>query len=74
MEIFFFGNGVQAVFDDKGEQVAELQKTPWVIMYANFLKSSGVDPLKVKFKLPSGDTGNFFEKENGEYGYEIKRE
>jgi hypothetical protein len=46
-KVFIFSNGNMAVFDEKDQQVSELQK-PWMEMIFEFLESRGVDPRNVQ--------------------------
>ena len=53
MEVMFFDNGNTAVFDMKGKQIPELQKS-YILLFALFLKEKGIDPLEVNFIMPKG--------------------
>lgn len=57
--VMLFPNGNTAAFDEKGEQIGELQKA-WMILYFEFLESQGIDPTKIQDKWTSAveDTPN----------------
>jgi len=61
--IMFGVNGNTGVFDDEG-QMPDLQ-TPYILLFAEFLNSKGVDPLDVIFKMPNGETVELFSTPNG---------
>jgi len=59
-ECFFFPNGLVAFLDtskdpnsENGQQIPDIQKDSWVKIYAEHLKSKGIDPLDVFFNMPS---------------------
>ncbi len=53
MKVTFYSNGNTVVFDEDGQQAAEYQE-PWILLFANFLKEKGIDPLATTFIMPSG--------------------
>ena len=60
-EILFFPNGNTAVFDGltlDAKPLPEFQKS-WLRLYVEFLRSKGVDPEKVTFRLPGGRTARW---------------
>lgn len=64
MEVAFFANGNTAVFDDNGDQIPKLQKS-WLLIFAEFLKEKGFDPLEIKFSMPNGGYAELFEIPDG---------
>ena len=48
----FFSNGSTMAFEN-GKQVP-LAQEPWILCYANYLASVGIDPTKVRVLLPNG--------------------
>ncbi len=63
-EVLFFSNGVTAVFDESGQQIAKLQKA-WFRMYINFLKENGYTSKEiegVKFTFQNGDRAMYIAK------------
>lgn len=64
MQVFFFNNGNTAVCDTTGQQVPDLQQ-PWILLFAEFLKSKGIDPEAADFMLPSGKMAHLFRTEAG---------
>ena len=70
IEVIFFPDGNTAVLKDE-EQVPKLQK-PYILMFANFLKTNGIDPLDVEFILPSGKSATLFVADDREYNWRIK--
>jgi len=55
MKVLFFLNGNTAVFNDKGQQIHELQE-PWFLLFVEFLKRHHHDPATVEFTMPDGLT------------------
>ncbi len=72
MKVFLFNNGNSAFFDEKGEQVPELQRS-WFLLYVVFLKEKGIDPTEVDFMLPCGRAKIFEipEEHGGGYNWRI---
>jgi hypothetical protein len=70
VEVFFFPNGNTAVCVD-GQQVPKLQRS-WLLMFVEFLKESGVDPLTAKFNLPDRSVVTMFETGEGNYNWRIE--
>lgn len=62
--VLLFANGNSAVFDSDDQQMPELQE-PWILLFAKFLESRGVDPLSVEFKLQNSRTATFFRTSDG---------
>ncbi len=59
-KIMFFSNGATAVFNEKGEQIPELQR-PWLLIFREFLATAGVNfPETLEVILPSGKSAEFF--------------
>jgi len=53
--VFFFPNGNTACFNEKGEQVAELQES-WFLMWVKYAESLGYNTSDLKeIRLPSGN-------------------
>lgn len=46
-DLIFFPNGNVGAFDDKGEQIGEVQKKGWMQLYFEYLESLGQDPTKI---------------------------
>lgn len=63
MRIQLFDNGLNSAFED-GEQVPMAQK-PWLIVFAEYLESVGIDPTKQEIKLPDGRKAQIFSTEEG---------
>ena len=73
MRIYFFPNGNTAACDgpeDMGHQVPELQE-PWLLLYAKFLESKGVDPTKQEYTLPNGRDAKVVKVDAG-YNWEVR--
>ena len=70
-EVFFFDNGGTAVFDEKKQQVGELQEA-WLLVFAEFLKSKGIEPLNVTFNLPGGRKAALFALPDGSYNWNVE--
>lgn len=70
MEVIYFSNGNTAVFDKNGNQIPELQQG-WLKLSVEFIKSKGLDPLKMKFTLPNNDNATLFKTEDG-YNWRIE--
>jgi len=62
--VLFFSNGNTAVFDRAGGQVPELQ-LPWIISFAHFLLSAGVDPASLDITMPGGKPCNMIRVGDG---------
>lgn len=45
---FLFSNGNTCLFDDKGEQIGELQSKGWMDLWFEWLESKGVDPREIE--------------------------
>jgi hypothetical protein len=69
MKVIFFSNGNTICFDEKGEQVPELQKS-WFLLYAQFLESKGIDVQNIEYQLPSGGYAKIFKTSIG-YNWEV---
>ena len=69
LKVIFFDNGNTACFDEKDNQVSELQ-TSWLILYAEFLKKNNIDPIKVEFVMPNGRSAKTFSTDSG-YNWRI---
>ena len=65
-------DGNTVVIKDR-QQATELQES-WLITFALFLESKGVDATKVLFRLPSGRTAKVFKTSDGTYNWEITSE
>lgn len=52
MKITFFENGNNMAFEN-GQQVPVAQK-PWIVVYAEYLASQGIDPTAVEIEMPHG--------------------
>lgn len=63
-QVFCFDNGNTAVFDEKGQQMTELQ-LPWILAVADALGSAGRNPLDAKITLPGGRKAEFFVTPSG---------
>jgi len=61
--VMFSVNGNTGVCDAEG-QIPKLQ-TPYILLFAEFLKSKGIDPLDVRFKMPDGKIATLFSTPNG---------
>ena len=67
IDVLFFPNGSSAVLKD-GKQMPELQKS-WIILFAEHLKSKGVDPTEVTFTTPLGYKVKVFKTPNNDYNW-----
>lgn len=70
MEITFFDNGVTLAFE--GSQQVPIAQEPWIILYAKYLESLGIDPTEHTYKLPNGARAKVFRvagDEPGEISY-----
>lgn len=63
MKATFFNNGNTMFFNDKGEQVPELQQS-WFLMYIKFLVKQGIDPINVEYEMPDGQKPEPFKTED----------
>ncbi len=68
--VLFFSNGNSAVFDADDRQMPELQE-PWILLFAKFLESKGVDPLSVEYKLQGERTAVLFKTSDGSLSWRI---
>ena len=68
--ILFFNNGNTFVADEHGRQMGELQE-PWILLYAKFLESKGIDPTQVVIDLPNGDKAEIFRTSEGGLNWNI---
>ncbi len=64
MEIMFFNNGNTVAFDDDGAQIPDLQD-PWIIVFAEHLKSKGVDPTKIRYGMQDCEEATVFQVAEG---------
>jgi hypothetical protein len=62
--VIFFPNGHTAVFDERGQQVPELQRA-WIKLFAEFLDDHDEDPVEFEFTLPDGTKAKLFETAAG---------
>jgi hypothetical protein len=62
MRITFFANGMNMAFED-GEQVPDAQR-PWIIVYAQYLASQGIDPTAQEIVMPDGSKVRIFSFED----------
>lgn len=46
--VTLFTNGCVMAFDDKGEQMAEIQKDGWLDLWLDSLEAKGIDPTKIE--------------------------
>jgi len=70
MEVIFFNNGNTGCFDEKGEQIPELQQS-WFRLYIKFLKKKGIKNIdKIGFTMPNGDNARYLSKDDN---WEIRR-
>ena len=69
-EVWFFPNGNTAVTEG-GEQIPELQQ-PWILQFARFLESEGVNPLECIFHLQSS-TAKIFVTSVGDYNWRFDK-
>lgn len=49
-KVMLMPNGGTAVFDEKGQQVPNLQVS-WLVLYVRFLRTQGVDPEDCDIEL-----------------------
>ncbi len=66
MKITFFDNGMNMAFEN-GEQVSTAQKS-WLIVYAEYLESQGIDPAEQEYEMPSGQSVKVFRVASDEFG------
>ena len=71
--VYCFPNGNTAVFDNRGEQVPEMQ-IPWIRLLFKHLQFHGVDLEKdnVIFNLPNGMKAKPFKVPDGEFNWEVE--
>ena len=74
MKITFFDQGTTMAFEN-GKQVCIAQE-PWILTYARYLESKGIDPTDHYYELPDGRKARIIrvaEEEPGEifYNWEI---
>ena len=69
MEVYFFPNGNTAVTDNV-EQIPELQES-WLLLFAKFLESKGIDPTQSIYHLQTGDAVVF--KIPGGYNWRFRK-
>jgi uncharacterized protein (UPF0305 family) len=69
IHVLFSINGKTQVVDQNGER-SDLQKN-WIILFAKFLESKGIDPLGTEFVLPGGMSAKIFKTNDGDYRCEI---
>lgn len=72
MKITFFSSGSTMAFEDS-QQVPAAQK-PWVMVFAEYLASIGIDPVGHEFIMPDGRQARIVQIEDeGEvtYNWEI---
>lgn len=58
MKITFFAYGSNAAFEN-GEQHPVAQK-PWLLVFAEYLASQGIDPAAQQYVMPNGDRVRVF--------------
>ncbi len=63
MKVTFFDNGMNMAFEN-GEQVSVAQKS-WLIVYAEYLESQGIDPAEQEYEMPNGQAVKLFKTEDG---------
>lgn len=68
--ILFLPNGNTFVADEHGQQIGELQE-PWILLYANFLESKGIDPTRVTIELPGRVLAKWFRTSEGGLNWEF---
>lgn len=71
MEVLFFQNGNTAILEN-GKQMPRIQKS-WLILFAKYLESKGIDPTKVSFSLPLGLKAKVFKTSDDDYNWEITK-
>mgnify|MGYP001601840011 FL=1 len=47
-KVILFSNGNTACFDDKGEQIPELQQKGTIQCWLEWMETKGIDPLKIE--------------------------
>ena len=67
--VYFFNNGNVAVFDEKNEQIGELQKS-FVELFCDFLVSKGYEPNGLKIKNQIGLDYVIFKTSDG-YNWDV---
>ncbi len=63
-DIMFFPNGNTCVFDETGEQIAELQQS-WLLLFVKFLEEKGINPDGKIVEMPNGRKAKIFKTDNG---------
>lgn len=69
--IIWAASGLVAAFDFNGQQIPELQKSPF-LTYCEFLESKGIDPTEVTFTSSTGSGMEVFRTEDGGFNYRLK--
>lgn len=70
--VYFFRNGNTAVFDERGQQIPELQKS-WLLLWTKHAKELGYDVLSVdKMLLPDGSNAKLFETMDGDLNWDVQ--
>jgi hypothetical protein len=69
VRITFFPNGTNTAFEND-EQVPAAQR-PWLLVFAEYLVSQGIDPTAQEFVMPDGNGAKIFvfKDEDGEVSY-----
>jgi hypothetical protein len=68
MNVIFFPSGRTLIISNRGRQIPNPQS--WLLLYAEFLESQGIDPTQVDFILTDGQTAKVF-KANGGYDWKV---
>lgn len=69
-----YTNGTTSVFDDKGEQIPELQVSLFELWFEH-LEDSGVDPTKIEIRATINGADSIIKpiRVQGRWNYEIVR-
>ena len=70
MLVIFFPNGGTGAFNKDGIQIPKVAKS-WIVVYADYLLSIGLDPLDVDFELPDGKNAKIRIKPDSDYTWEV---
>jgi len=62
VSIYFFAGGNTAVFDDKDQQIPELQKS-WFLLFVEFLQTKGIKVEDIQeVRLPNGKHAEYLKE------------
>lgn len=71
MKVMFFPNGNTIVFQD-GQQVPDLQREGWFMLYVQMLASIGIDVEQIDFTMPDARRANIISQPDGSFNWMIE--